>query len=174
MNAAVLVRYVCAAIVAGALLAFVPPAYAQLKPAPAPSATALANAKELVEIIGAAREFDPLVTGVIVTSASTFLQSNPRYAKDLNDIVDQLVTEYHPRRVELPNKIITLYATRLTEQELKDAVAFYKSALGKKLLTESNFILSETFKEADTWSAKLREEVTAKIRAELKKRGHNL
>lgn len=169
MNAAVLVRSFCAAVVACALLAFALPVRAQQ-----PTQNALNQAKELVDVIGAAREFDPLVTGVIVTAATTFLQSNPNLAKDLNTIVELLVVEYSPRKVELPNEIIRLYATRLTEQELKDSITFYKSPVGKKLLTESQFILSETFKRADAWSAKLREEIVVKIRAELKKRGHNL
>jgi hypothetical protein len=169
MNAAVLVRSFCAAVVACALLAFALPVRAQQ-----PTQNALNQAKELVDIIGAAREFDPLLTGVIVTSATTFLQSNPNLAKDLNTIVELLVVEYTPRKAELPNEIIRLYATRLTEQELKDALVFYKSPVGKKLLAESQVILSETFKKADAWSAKMREEVTIKIRAELKKRGHNL
>src|SRR5262249_1025900 len=141
MNATVFHRSLCAALVACALLAFAPPVRAQQ-----PTQNALNQAKELVDIIGAAREFDPLVTGVIVASAGTFLQSNPNLAKDLNDIVELMMVEYQPRRAELPNEIIRLYATRMTEQELKDALTFYRSPVGKKLLTESQYILSETFK----------------------------
>jgi len=84
------------------------------------------------------------------------------------------VTEYQPRKNEIPNEVVKLYATRLTEQELKDALTFYKSPIGKKLLAESQFILTESVKRAEVWGMKLRDEVSVKIRAELKKRGHNI
>jgi hypothetical protein len=169
MIAAMYARYLCAVIAASVFLVLAGPARTQQ-----PSQAALGMAKELVDIVGAAREFEPLVTGVIVQTATTFLQANPAISKDLNDIVDLMVTEFLPRRAEIPNEIVRLYAMRLTEQELKDALVFYKSPLGKKMLTESQFILGETFKRADTWAAKFREEVAGRIRAELKKKGHNL
>ena len=169
MNFVVLTRYVCVVVVACSCLIFAGPARTQQ-----PSPATLATAKELVDIIGAAREFEPIVTGVIVQTATTFLNSNPALSKDLNDIVESLVSEFLPRRDEVKSDIIKLYAQRLTDQELKDALTFYKSPVGKKLLTESQAILGETMKRADAWAAKFREEVAGRIRAELKKKGHNL
>jgi len=134
----------------------------------------MAAAKELAEIIGAAREFDPIVTGIVVQSASVFLQANPALSKDLNEIVDLLIGEYLPRRVEVQNQVIRLYAERLSEQELKGILNFYNSALGKKLLAEGRNIREESLRWTDAWARKLAEEVSGRIRAELKKRGHNL
>ena len=156
-----------ALIAAAAFLAFASPARAQ-------SPAALSTAKDLVDILGTARQFEPLVTGVIIQTATTFLQANPAFSKDLNEIVEILVTENLPRKNEIPNEIIKLYASRLSEQELKDLVTFYRSPLGKKFLVESAYVVDETVKRADAWSAKFREEVSARIRAELKKKGHNL
>jgi hypothetical protein len=53
-------------------------------------------------------------------------------------------------------------------------IVFYKSALGKKLLTESQYVINEAVKRADAWAVKFRDEVAVRIREELKKRGHNL
>ena len=169
MTSAKYIRSLCAVIAAAAFLSFAGTARAQQ-----PSQAALSMAKDLVEILGAAREFEPLVTGVIVQTATTFLQANPALSKDLNDVVEILVTENLPRKNEVPNEVVRLYATRLTEQELKDLLVFYRSPLGKKMLAEYSYVMSETIKRADTWSAKFREEVAARIRVELKKRGHNL
>ena len=170
MNTAVLVRHAVVVLAASLCLTFASPVRAQQQPTP----SHLAAAKELVDTIGAARQFDSIVTGVIVQVASNFLQSNGALAKDLNEIVDLLVTEYLPRRAELQNEVVRLYASRLKEQEIKDVLAFYKSPLGKKMLVESQFVLAESLKQADLWAAKFREEVAARLRAELKKRGHNL
>ena len=169
MNAAVFVRSICAVVAACAVLAVAEPARAQQ-----PTANALALSKELVDLIGAARDFESLPTAVIVQTASNFLQADPKLAKDLNVIVENLVAETASRRTEIPNEIVRLYATRFTEQELKDALTFYKSPIGKKMLSESQAILAEVVKRSDAWGRKFREEVAARIREELKKRGHNL
>jgi hypothetical protein len=79
-----------------------------------------------------------------------------------------------PRRVELRQTLARTYAQHFTEQELKDAIAFYRTPLGKKLVTEEPKAMEETMKSADAWSRKFAEEVVAKLRAELKKKGLNV
>ena len=46
-----------------------------------------------------------------------------------------------PRGEDLLNEVAKLYAARFTEQELKDALAFYKTPLGRKMLTEEPRVL---------------------------------
>lgn len=139
-----------------------------------PSATALATAKEVITVKGAAGIFDPLVPGVIEQAKSVFLRTNPMLGKDLNEVAAKLRADYAPRGADVINDTAKLYATRFTEQELKDALAFYKSPLGQKLLVEEPKILDEGMRNAQTWADKLSEEVIGKIRAEMKKRGHDL
>jgi hypothetical protein len=170
MNTVALARHAFVVLAASLCLAFASPTRAQQQP----SASHLAAAKELVSVVGAARQFDSIVTGVIVQVASNFLQSNSALAKDLNETVELLVGEFHPRRDEMQNEIIRLYASRLTEQEIKDVLTFYKSPLGKKMLNESQYVLNESINRAEVWATKFREEVAVRLRAELKKRGHNL
>ena len=170
MNIVALVRYAIVVLAASFCVNFSSPSHAQ----PAPTASHLAAAKELVDLVGAAREFDPLVTGVIIQAASGYLQSNPNLAKDLNEIAEQLVTEYLPRKADMPNEVVRLYASRMTEKEIRDVLAFYKSPLGQKMLTESQYVISEAFKKGEVFAASLRVEVAAKVRAELIKRGHKL
>ena len=170
MNTVAHVRHAIVILAAFLCLVVASPVRAQ----PQPSPSHLAAAKELVEVIGASRQFESIATQVIVQVASNFLQSNSALAKDLNEIVDLMVTEYLPRRAEMQNEIIRLYASRLTEQEIKDVLTFYKSPLGKKMLIESQNVLGESVNRADLWAVKFREEVGVRLRAELRKRGHNL
>ena len=139
-----------------------------------PSATALVTAKELITVKGAVAIFDPLVPGVIEQTKSVFLRTNPMLGKDLNEVAAKLRADYAPRGAEVINDTAKLYATRFTEQELKDALAFYKSPLGGKLLVEEPKILDEGMKNAQAWANKLSEEIIGKIRAEMKKRGHDI
>ena len=172
MSATLHVRYLLAAIAAVAFLTAAP-ARAQT-----PSANALAMAKEFVGIMGIGRQFEgipnqmeSISTRVILQSASLYLSSNPALMNDLKEIVDILVPEYQPRSAEMPTEIIKLYATKFTEQELKDMLAFYKSPLGKKLIAENEVIGQQIAKRADEWVGKFRQEIAERIRAELKKRG---
>jgi uncharacterized protein len=139
-----------------------------------PTATAIATAKEVITVKGAAALYSPLVSGVIERTKSVFLQSNPTLAKDLNEVAAKLHTEYAPRGAEILNEVAKLYASRFTEQELKDTLAFYKSPLGRKLVTEEPAILDQSMKNAQTWAENLSQEVIAKMRAEMKKRGRDI
>jgi hypothetical protein len=136
--------------------------------------TAMLLAKELVDLKGAAEAYDPLVNGVIEYHKNFFMQNNPNLSKDLNEVAQKLAADLAPRKAEMQQEITRIYASHFTEQELKDALAFYKSPLGKKLIAEEPKALEETLKAADDWSRKFAVEVDAKFRAEMQKRGKNL
>ena len=139
-----------------------------------PSAAALANARELTELKGVKNLVEPVVVGVVQQTTGTILQTNPGLSKDLDEVSAQLRTEYQPRIAEMTNEIVKLYAQRFTEQELKEAIAFYKSPTGKKILTEEPKILDESYARIQQWANRLQDEVMVRVRAEMKKRGHNL
>ena len=164
------IRMMCAAAIIGGV-AFASTANAQQRP---PSASALALAKELIEIKGATKVYDPVVTGVIEYHKNLLIQSNPNLSKDLNEVAQKLHAEMAPRRAELQLEVVRIYAQHFTEQELKDVLAFYKTPVGRKLVTEEPKVLEDTMKRADQWSAKFAEEIMAKMRAEMKKKGHNV
>lgn len=162
-------RTLSAATVAIALAAAAPGAYAQ---GPQPSAATLATAKQLVQVTGATALFSPLIAGVVEQSKLLYLQQNPMLQKDLNEIAAQMRTDLQPRFVEVTNEVARQYATHFSEQELKDILAFYQSPTGKKLLLEQPKVVNSSMQFAQTWANKLSTEVTAKMREELKKRGH--
>jgi hypothetical protein len=157
------------ATVAIALAVLTPTAHAQ-QPAPA----ALSTAKEIVSATGVTSLFTPLISGVIEQAKLLLLQQNPNLSKDLNEIANKLRTDLAPRFDELGNEMGRLYATRFTEQELKELLAFYKSPLGKKVIIEQPQMGDASLKFAQGWANTLSDEVLAKMRDELKKRGHDL
>jgi hypothetical protein len=172
----------CAAV---AFIAVMPvPLMAQSRPAPAPapaaqtaaapSPTALLLAKELIDLKGAAAAYDPLVTGVIEYHKNFFLQTNPNLGRELTSVAQKLAQDLAPRKAEMQQELTKIYASHFTEQELKDALAFFKTPLGRKLIAEEPKALEESMKAADDWSRRFAEEVVAKFRAEMQRRGHNL
>lgn len=157
------------AVVAAALAFTAPVAHAQ-KPSPA----ALLTANEIVATTGSMSLFVPLVAGVIEQAKVLYLQQDPGLAKDLNDIAAQMRKDLEPRMSEISGHIASLYADNFSEQELKDLLAFYKSPLGKKLLAKQPVVADGSLKFAQDWANKLSDEVVAKMRDELKKKGHAL
>jgi hypothetical protein len=139
-----------------------------------PSAAALAAARELMEIKGVKSLVEPVVVGVVQQTTGTILQTNPGLSKDLDEVGTQLRAEYQPRVTEMTDEIVRLYAQHFNEQELKEAVAFYKSPVGKKILAEEPKILDESYARIQQWANRLQGEVTTRVRVEMKKRGHNL
>lgn len=146
------------------------PALAQTQPTPA----AMATAKELITITGANAIFNPLIAGVVEQAKLLYLQQNPGLAKDLNEISAQLRAELAPRFSQLNDEVARLYATDFTEQELKEILAFYKTPAGQKMLVQQPKVIDASMKFAQGWANNLSDEVVAKMRDELKKRGHQL
>lgn len=139
-----------------------------------PTPAALATAVEIVKLSGATTLFDTLVPGVVEQSKLLFLQQNPGLAGDLNGIVTKMRADLAPRVSELTAEVAKLYAEHFTEQELKDLLVFYNSPVGKKFVAEQGTVVNASLKYAQDWANKLSEEVTAKMREELKKKGHAL
>jgi uncharacterized protein len=139
-----------------------------------PTASAIAVAKELVEIKGGNNMFDPVIINVIDQTRTALLRTSPQLSKDLNDVATALVNEFASKRADLIAEAAKFYANRFSEQELKDLVTFYKSPLGKKMLAQEPLVLDETFNFVQAWAPKVSEEVMVRFRAEMKKKGHNL
>jgi hypothetical protein len=157
------------ALVAAALVACNAAAHAQQ-----PSPAAMLVAKQLITVTGATTVFNPLIAGVVEQAKLLFLQQNPALGKDLNEVAAKLRTDLQPRFSEINDEVAKLYATNFSEQELKDILAFYQTAAGKKLLTVQPKVIDSSMNFAQDWANKLSEEVIAKMRDEMKKKGHAL
>ena len=168
MVANVVGRSACAGLLA-LVLAALSPAQAQQ-----PTANAVALAKEIIIVKGGNAIYDPVVPGIVNQARTVFLQSNPLLGKDLNEVAAKLQAELTPRTAELLNDGARLYASKFTEQELKDVLAFYKSPLGRKVITQEPAILDQSTTNIDAWANKLAEEVIAKFRTEMRRRGHEI
>ena len=168
MNASMIARTLFA--VAFACVVYSPSLFAQA--AKQPSAAAVGLAREIVEAKGALSMFDTVINGVIEYHKGVMLQSNPLLQKDLDEVAGRLRTEFTPRTKDVQNQIVLGYASRFTEPELKEILAFFKTPIGKKLIVEESAAVDEATKRVDAWASKFAEEVLARMRAEMNKKGH--
>jgi uncharacterized protein len=130
-------------------------------------------AAQLLELKGGLAAFDPAIEGVILHHRGVLLQINPNLTRDVDATVQILRADAAARRQELHHEIARGYASTFTEQELKDMIAFYRTPLGRKMIEAEPKAGEESTKRAQAWVDKYAEEVIAKMRAEMKKRGHN-
>ena len=137
-----------------------------------PTPTVVALAQQLLELKGGLGAFDPAINGVIIHHRNILLQINPNLTKDVDATVVLMRADTAARQQQLHHEIAVGYATAFTEQELKDMIAFYKTPLGKKILENEPKAAEASTKRAQDWIEKYAEDAMAKMRAEMKKKGH--
>lgn len=160
------------ALLAVALTAGLGAAQAQQPAEPSPAAMKIA--REIIELKNAKAMFEPMVPGVIERVKNMLLQTNPTVRKDLDDSSDSIRKFFASRTNDLLNDISWLYATRFSEAELKEIVTFYRTPTGKKVIAEEPIVFDDAVNGLKDWQEKFGEEVIARFRAEMKKRGHDL
>jgi len=170
MMTKVLASVARAVVLTGTLVAFGAGVQAQQKPTPA----AIATAKEIMALKGAAVIFEALIPGVIEQGKNMFETQNPALSNDLREVAAKLRTELAPRLKEVTEEVAAAYASHFTEKEIKEILTFYQSPVGKKMISEEPKALEQSMTFAQNWANKFSEEVIAKIRAEMKKKGHNI
>jgi hypothetical protein len=168
-------RYLMAALIACAAIGIAGPAASQV-PASLPQVppAQLLLAKQIVEVKGVKDMFEPLVRGVVNKTKDSVLQNNFMWAKDINEIAANIAKDYEPRTSELVDATARFYASHFTEAELKGILSYYQSPLGQKMIVEEPKALDESMAYAGSWGDDLSVDVMSKLRAEMKKRGHDM
>jgi hypothetical protein len=162
-------RYAMLAFVALAMIGIARPVEAA-----DPSPASILIAKQIVEIKGVRTMYEPIVRGVVEKAKDTFLQANFMWSKDINEVAANMHRDYDSRVNELIDATARIYATHFTETELKEMLSFYQTPLGKKMVAEEPKVMDESMANAGTWADNLSNDVLARMRAEMKKRGHDL
>lgn len=149
-------------------------AFAQAQQAPAPTAGQIALAKQLVEVNGESRAFDGVIGNIVDGAAVSFLSTNPDLAKQLREAAIAVRPEFEKRKGEILQILATAYAGRFSEAELKEAVTFYRTPTGQRLVAERPAIFQQAMQGIQAWGAKLNAEAMERIRAEMRKKGYDL
>jgi hypothetical protein len=139
-----------------------------------PSAAAVAMAREVIVARGASAMTEPLVRGVIETVKNSFVPTNPNLTRELNDVATALHKELDGKSSEVLGQMARAYATRFTEQELKDLLVFYKTPLGQKFIKEEPAAIEDGLKSAQQWADTFADTVMTRMRSEMQKKGHQL
>jgi hypothetical protein len=67
-----------------------------------------------------------------------------------------------------------LFAARMTEAELKESSAFFKTSAGQKYVNTQGPMLNDLFQEMQVFSQTLGNVMMDRLRDEMRKKGHQL
>ena len=114
------------------------------------------------------------IPNMVQSVKDSVLQNNLNYQKDLNEVAVVVAQKLAGRENEISEQMAKIYASDFTEQELKDLVVFYKSALGQKLLVQEPKSIQASMSFMQGWAKNFSEEINGQFRAEMRKRGKEI
>jgi hypothetical protein len=166
-----------AGLVATLALVGVPAVAQQAAPAapaakkPPPSPAALTAAREFLMMKNVGAMFAGAVPGVVDQTRNALTQQNLNYQKDLSEVAAVVAKNFAGRENEIGEGMAQIYANEFTEQELKDLVTFYKTPLGKKLLSTEPQAVANSMGWMRQWAQEFGVKVNDAFKDEMKKRG---
>ena len=141
---------------------------------PQPVESHVKAARELLVISGITRSFAGIMPQAVVQVQQTFSRQRPELAKQIEDTLLGLRAEYDVKNEELFNAMAVQYARRLSEAEVLQLNAFFKSPVGQKYTEAQPLLLDELFADIDRWGRSFSDFVILRLREEMAKKGQVL
>jgi uncharacterized protein len=179
MRASLRIFIVGAALLAagGALAQQPAPAAPAAPPAAAPAAfpeSHLAAAREVVTGSGLSRGFDGMAAQIADQIRSSISRQRPELIRDMEETLKPIVADMSKQTDPMLASASRLFASRMTEPELKEIGAFFKSAAGQKYVNVQGPMLNELFAEMQVFSQTMGNIMMDRLREDMRKKGHQL
>ena len=139
-----------------------------------PTAAQIALARDIVIGSGISRSFAVAVPQFLDQISTRLTQTRPDLIKDLNTVLEQLKPEFDKRVDPLIDKAARAYAQRMSDDEMKQIGAFFKSAAGVKYVDSQPAVLNDFFVAFQAWQQQMSVDMMTRVREEMKKKGHDL
>ena len=164
-------RSVSLAVALAAFVTVASGAHAQQAAAPTPSH--LEAARELLVATGAASSIDRIIP-VFVNDIRRISVTRPELAKDLDEVIKLVGPELERQKQQGYAIAARAYAGQMSEAELKEALVFFRSAVGRKYVEVLPTVTENLVNDISAWSQLAAEYAMTRVRAEMSKRGHQL
>jgi uncharacterized protein len=158
------------------------PVLAQQAPATAPTPTLsapaaaaispshLAVAREVVVGSGLSRTFEGMAPQIADQIRSGYSRTRPEIIKDMEEALKPIITDLNRQSEQMIVASARLYAQRISEAELKDIAAFFKSPAGQKYVNSQADVLNDLFTEMQVFSQTLGNVMMDRLREDLRKK----
>jgi hypothetical protein len=136
-----------------------------------PAEASLAAARELIVATGASKQFEAVVPMMVKQIEPILLQMAPGKEAEIKEITGLIVQRFSERKSEMLEIIANIYASKLSDTEMKDLTAFFSKGAGATFIAKQPEILTESMAAGQQWGQKIGVEIEQQIRDELQKRG---
>jgi hypothetical protein len=145
-------------------------------PATQPASDAkFAQARELVQLAGIDRGFQGFVPEMLRELNGNITRTRPELLADMGKVMSDIITpEFMKRTNEMADQAARIVAGIMSDDDLKQTVAFLKTPAGKKYVDMQPQVMSAVIASLDAWNRQLAVEMMDRVRAEMKKKGHDL
>lgn len=134
-----------------------------------------ADIRKLTEMTGAGKMAVQFADAMGQSTARTLKAARPdvpeRVFAVINDELLALIQERMDTPGGLIDRVIPIYDRYFTHAEIKDLLAFYQTATGRKIVGVMPKVVSESFAAGQDWGKSLAPEIQRRVLATLKREG---
>ena len=136
-----------------------------------PSPAALSLAATLIADVGLKATADNEVPTLAAKIQRQLTAMHPEMRSTLDETIpEDFVNEFQNSDADVLSDVVHGLAARMTEQEMRNSVAFFESPSGKKYLAVQPALSRELAISAEAWRPKLANEMVSWLREEMLKR----
>ena len=150
---------------------------AQQPAAPAPqqiSAAHLAAAREVVQLSGISSTYNLFYPQLAEALVGNLSRTRPELRDPLIETVRALQAEFTKRNEQMVELTARSFAAVMTEKQLQDTAAFFKSDAGKAYVEMQPKVIDQMMVSLDVWNRQMSEDLMSRVREEMRKKGHTL
>ncbi len=165
-----MIRHSLASAFLGLALICAAPAFAQ---APTLTPSHLQAARDVMDLTGVTQNITNIYNE-FEDSAKQLVATRPEATNDMKAIVAELKPEADKRADEMSRTAAAVFASKMTEADLKEVVAFFKSPVGQRYTSLRTEAMKDIFPLLQPWSVQTSNYLFDRFSQEMRKRGHTL
>ena len=142
--------------------------------AQSPSADALAAARDLVIAAEMTDQIKVMLPTIMDQLKPLIVRGSPQAERDYDLLIPSMVAAMNAQLSVYVDKVTEVYARHFTADELKQVTAFYRTPAGQKFVRSHPVILQKVIVVAQEFAQSVAADVQARMKEELRKRGHTL
>jgi hypothetical protein len=143
-------------------------------PSAAPSADAIAAARDLVTTMKLAEQYKTLLPAILLGLKPALTQDRPELEHDYDAIMPMMTDAFTPYYTSMVDGIAAIYAANFTADELRQIEAFYHLPAGQKMLEKMPVISQQAVSVGQEVGRKAAEDLRQRLTEALRQRGHKL
>lgn len=139
-----------------------------------PTPEHIAQARKLILATGISRSFDVMIAEFMDQIGNSVTQERPELVTDMHAVLDKLKPEFDRQSQEMIDQSAKIYASLLSQKDIDTILTFYNTEAGKRYVAMQPLFLNQLLSGTQAWQQKIAINMMARVRAEMKKKGHDL